>query len=207
MELSTHMFGFDLILLTPTNEWHILRGWHDLCNQQLKDSECQHHGDTQRHLLSRVSGQVEAQRSQERNHHTWYEQVEDIKGSSSLQFQRVGHIRVRVSAAAIQNNVLLSRHTQHLPLHIFHQVSQVSTLHGVQDVQLVTVVGPGAVREPALLSVEGEERHVHFAGALGDSWGIPHYLPIVPDHHIGGHGASEMVISTERQRKLVWEKK
>ncbi|TNN72970.1 Olfactory receptor 4Q2 [Liparis tanakae] len=80
----------------------------------------------------------------------------------------------------------------HLPLHILYQVSQVSALQGVQDVQLVTVVGPGAVREPALLSVEGEEGHVHSAGALCDCGGIPHNLAIMPDHHIGVHGASEV---------------
>ena len=88
------------------------------------------------------------------------------------------------------------------PLNIFHQVSQVSTIHDIVDIQLVSIVGPGAVGEPALLSVKREEGHVHFARALGDSWGIPHYLAVMSDHHIGVHRASKMIISTERQRKL-----
>lgn len=189
--------------IAVTYERYILRRRHDLCNQQLKDSKGQHHGDSQRHLLSRVSRQVEAQWSQKRDHHTRYEQVEDIEGSSSLKFKCVGDIRVRVSTAAIQNNIPFSRHTQHLPLHIFHQVSQVSTLHGIQDVQLVTVVGPGAVGEPALLSIEGKERHVYFAGTLGDGGGIPRHLAVMSDDHIGVHGASETIVCTEKQRELV----
>ena len=47
----------------PTDERHALCRWHALGQDQLEDGERQQHGDAQRHLLARVRGQVEGERS------------------------------------------------------------------------------------------------------------------------------------------------
>ena len=47
-----------------------------------------------------------------------------------------------------------------------------------------------------LLQIEGEEGHIHGAGAFGDGWLVPHYLPVVTNHHVGLHGAGKLVVCT-----------
>lgn len=50
---------------------------------------------------------------------------------------------------------------------------------------LISIVGPGAEGEVALLPVEGEVGDVHHTGALCDGWRVPDDLPIVTQLDIG----------------------
>lgn len=129
------------------------RGGHALSHQQLEHSERQQHCDTKRDLFTRVCWQVEAQRSQKRDHHAGDEQVKDVEGGTSLQVEGEGDVWVRIWTAAVQDDVLLRWHAQnlvrrtirfvseksieelafhnvttHLPFNIGDKVSQVSTV-------------------------------------------------------------------------------
>lgn len=84
----------------------------------------------------------------------------------------------------------------HLPLHVGDEIGQVGAVQSVEQVHLVPVVSPGAEGQVALLQVEGEEGHVHGAGALGDGRLVPHDLAVVAENHVGLHGARELVVST-----------
>ena len=97
-----------------TNKGDALGGWHALGHHQLEDGECQQHRDPQGHLLPRVGGQVEAQRSQEGDHHAGDEQVEDVEGGAALEVQRVGDVWIGFRTAAVHDHVLLGRHAEHL---------------------------------------------------------------------------------------------
>lgn len=90
------------------------RGRHALSHQQLKHSEGQQHCDTQRNFFTRISRQVEAQRSQEGDHHAGDEEVEDVEGGTPLQVEGECDVRVWVRAAAVQDDVFLGWHAQNL---------------------------------------------------------------------------------------------
>ncbi|KAG7224691.1 hypothetical protein INR49_011488 [Caranx melampygus] len=53
-----------------------------------------------------------------------------------------------------------------------------------------------AERQVTLLHIEGEEGHVHGAGAFGDGRLVPHDLTIVTENNVGLHGAGELIVST-----------
>lgn len=95
----------------------------------------------------------------------------------------------------------LSTAQAHLPLHVRDKVSQVGAVQGVEQVHLVAIVRPGAEGQVALLHVKREEGHVHGAGAFGDGRLVPHDLAIVANHHVGLHGAGELII-----RAVLWNK-
>ena len=84
----------------------------------------------------------------------------------------------------------------YLPLHVGHKVGEVGAVQGVDQVHLVAVVCPGAKGESALLHVEGEEGHVHRAGALGYGRLVPHHRAVAPQHNVGLHGAGELIVRT-----------
>lgn len=128
--------------LRLTDEWNALRGRHALGQDQLEDCERQEHGDAQRHLFPRVSGQVEGQWRQQGDEHTGQQQVAHVGGSSAAQQQSEGHIWVGLGAAAIGEHAPARRHAQHVPLNVLHKVGQAGRCAPGSHVQLVTAVSP-----------------------------------------------------------------
>ena len=98
--------------------------------------EGQQHRDPEGHLLPGVGGQVEAQRGEEGDEEAGQEQVEDVERGAALQMQGIGDFSVRVRAAAVHHDVSNRGHAVTLPLHVLHEVGQVSTLHAQTDVHL-----------------------------------------------------------------------
>ena len=91
----------------------------------------------------------------------------------------------------------------HLPLHVFNEVGEVSTVQGVEYVHLIAIVGPGAKGQVALLIIKGEVGDVHHTGAFGDGWCIPGDQPIIPQDHIGVHGLRRFIVSPGGQRRKI----
>lgn len=115
---------FNTILNKPalTYKRHTL-GWrHALCHHQLEHSESQKNGHSKGNLFPRVCGEVETQRSQERDEEAGEEEVEDVEGGAALQEHCIGDVGVRVRATAVHDDVLGGRHPVALPLHIFHKI-------------------------------------------------------------------------------------
>lgn len=109
---------------------------HALSYQQLEHSECQQHCDPKGNLLPRIGRQIETQWGEERDEEAGQEQVEDVERGAPLQEQGVGDFSVRVGAAAIHHDVSHCGHAVALPLHIFHKIRQVATVHTQTDVHL-----------------------------------------------------------------------
>lgn len=70
---------------------------------------------------------------------------------------------------------------------------------------LVTIVGPGAEGEGALLPVEGEVGDINHTRAFGDGWRVPHDLSIVSQLHISvGRTCRLLVGSTHTNNQAGW---
>lgn len=71
---------------------------------------------------------------------------------------------------------------------------------------LVTIVGPGAKGEGALLPVEGEVGDINHTRALGDGWRVPHNLSVVSQLHISvGRTCRLLVGSTHTNNQAAVE--
>ena len=90
--------------------------------------------------------------------------------------------------------------TTDLPLNVGDKVGQVSTVQGIGQVHLVSIVSPGAEGQVTLLHIEGEEGHVHGAGAFRDGRLVPHDLTVVTENNVGFHGAGEFIVRTVEEK-------
>ena len=188
-------------ILELTDQRDVFWGWHDLCHHKLKYSHGQQYGHSQGDLFPRGCWEIETQGSQKRYEDAWDEEVDDVEGGSPLKKESERHIWVRLRAAAVGDHILHSRHAVHLPLHVFNEVGEVSTVQGIEDIHLIAIVGPGAKGQVALLIIKGEVGDVHHTGAFGDGWCIPGDQPVIPQDHIGVHGLRRFIVSPGGQRR------
>jgi len=49
-----------------------------------------------------------------------------------------------------------------LPFHVFYKVREVTTIKRIDDVYLITIIGPGPKCKVALLAVKRKIRDIHY---------------------------------------------
>lgn len=96
-----------------------------------------------------------------------------------------------------------------LPLYIFNEVGEVSTIQGVEYVHLIAIVSPGTKGQVTLLVIKGEVGDIYHTGAFGDDWCIPGDQPIISQDHIGVHRFGRFIICPRgygRKMKAAYQK-
>lgn len=73
-------------------------------------------------------------------------------------------------------------------------------IHEIWCVYLVSIVGPWAKGQVALLAVEGKVGNIHHTGALSDGRSVPRDLTIIPQNHVSVHRPGEIIIRPDRKR-------
>lgn len=68
---------------------------------------------------------------------------------------------------------------------------------------LVTIVGPGAKGQVALLPVKWEVGHIHHTCALCDGGRVPHNLSIIPQLHVGAGWTCRLLICPTQTKRAM----
>ena len=87
--------------------------------------------------------------------------------------QSVCDIQVRLRAAFVKDFIPFPNSSYQIPFLIPHKTACVHTLRCNLDVELPTIVSPGAKLDGALLLVEGKPGEVQLAGGGEDVGGDP----------------------------------
>lgn len=183
-----------------TYQRYVFRGRHDLCNHQLEHSQSEKNRNAQRHFFPGVCREIESQWGQERDQNTRKQQIKYVERRFPFQNQCEGHIGIRFRAAAISDDVLNCWHTMNLPFHIFYEIREVTTIKRIDDVYLITIIGPGSKCKVALLAVKRKIRYIHYTWALCDSRCIPSDFSIISQHNISIHWFWKVIIRPKRQK-------
>ena len=108
-----------------------------------------------------------------------------VEERSSPEGEDVGDVRVGFLTAGVEDHIPLDAGHHQVPLPVGHVVGEVRHVGGVDEVDLVPIVGPAGELHGAGLLVEGEIFHVDLTGRLEDRRAEPGHVPVRGDDGVG----------------------